>query len=199
MQRVRRQRRPTELERGHAGVHGARSAGPVDGGVQRQGAGRVGAGVHAVRVRLRPVAVPRGLGAGRARAHTHAAGAVAGRAGNVAAAGAPVAPAARQGPVDQDHVAGRQATRLGDQGRRRTVARRTGQLSAASRGQRGGDDERRQVHTQTQHAHTDQSHAEKSFVPRECLCCETYIVKFVYTVLNRNCLTDSFPPEQNLK
>lgn len=127
----------------------------------------MGAGVHAVRVRLRPAAVPRGLGAGRARADTHAAGALARRAERVAAAGAPVAPTARQGPVGQDHVTGRQATRLGDQGRRRTAARRTGQLSAAGRGQRGRDDERRQVHTQTQHSHTDQGHAEKSLIPRE--------------------------------
>jgi len=126
----------------------------------------MGVGLHVVRVRLRPAAVPRGLGAGRARADQDATGAVAGRAGNVAAAGAPVAPAAGQGPRHQDHVAGRQAARLGDEVRRRTVAHRTGQLSAG-RSQRRRDDERRQVHTQAQHSDTDQSYAEESFVSRE--------------------------------
>lgn len=146
VQRVRRQRRPVEFERGHAGVRGTRSAGPVDNHVQRQGAGRVGVGVHAVRVHLRSAAVHGGLRVGRARADQDATGAVAGRTGDVAAAGAPVAQAARQGPEHQDHATGRQATRLGDEGRCRTAAHRTGQLSAG-RGQRGGDAERRQIHT----------------------------------------------------
>lgn len=126
----------------------------------------MGPGVHPVRVRLRPVAVHRGHRVGRARADQDATGALAGRAGNVAAAGAPVAQATRQGSKHQDHVAGRQAARLGDQGRRRTAAHRAGQLSAG-RGQRGRDDERGQINTQTQHVDTYQGHVKESFVPGE--------------------------------
>lgn len=172
VQRVRRQRRPVELERGHAGVHGARGAGPGGDVVQRPRAGRVGAGLHAVRVRVRPAAVHRGHRAGRARADPRAAGAVAGAAGRVAAAGASVAPHAGQGPGHADHAAGHQAARLGDAVRRRAAARRAGQLLSAGRGQRRGDDERRQVRAQAQHADTDQSHAQKPFVSREY----TYII-----------------------
>lgn len=168
VQRVRRQRRPAELERGHAGVRGARGARPVGHGVQRPGAGRVGAGLHAVRVRVRPAAVHRGHRAGRARADPHATGALASAAGRVAAAGAPAAPHARQGPGGPDHVAGHQAARLGDAIRRGTAARRAGQLlPSAGRGQRRGDDERRQVRAPAQHAHTHQGHAQEPLVPRE--------------------------------
>lgn len=168
MQRVRRQRRPAELKRGHAGVRGARGARPVGHGVQRPGAGRVGAGLHAVRVRIRPAAVHRGHRAGRARADPHATGALAGAAGRVAAAGAPAAPDAGQGPGGPDHVAGHQAARLGDAVRRRAAAGRAGQLlPSAGRGQRRGDDERRQVRAPAQHAHTHQGHAQEPLVPGE--------------------------------
>lgn len=146
VQRVRRQRRPVEFERGHAGVRGARGPGPVDDGVQRQGIGCMGVRVHVVRVRLRPVAVPRGLRDGRARTDPDTTSPVAHRAGDVAAAGTPVAPDARQEPGHADHATGHQATRLGDQVRCRAAAHRTRELSVG-RGQRGGDAERHQVHT----------------------------------------------------
>lgn len=126
----------------------------------------MGIRVHAVRVRVRPIAVHRGFRVGRARADQDATGAVAGRAGNVTATGAPVAQAPRQGSQHEDHVAGRQAARLGDQVGCRGPAHRTGKLSAG-RSQRGGNDERRQVHTQAEHPDTDQSHAEESLVPGE--------------------------------
>lgn len=168
VQRVRRQRRPVELERGHTGVHGTRGTGPGSGVVQRPRAGRVGAGLHAVRVRVRPAPVHRGHRAGRARADPRAAGAMASAAGHVAAAGAPTAPHAGQGPGHADYAAGYQAARLGDAVRRGAAARRAGQLlPAAGRGQRRGDDERRQVRAQAQHAYTDQSHAQEPFVSRE--------------------------------
>lgn len=123
--------------------------------------------MHAIRVRLRPATVHRRLRVGRARTDSHAASPVASGTGNIASAGALVAPYAGQGPDHPDHVAGHQTARLGDAVRRRAAAYRTGQLSVG-RGQRRRDVKRHQVRAQAQHTDFDQSHAEEPLVSREC-------------------------------
>lgn len=104
VQRVRRQRRPAQLVGGHARVRRARGARPRGHRVQRSRTGRVGAGLHAVRVHVRPAAVHRRHGAGRPRADPYATGPVAHRAGDVAAAGPFAAPTTGQGPEHAYHV-----------------------------------------------------------------------------------------------